>query len=612
MISLGAVSETGKAFELPDDFITQVGAVIARRGWGKTYAATGLAEQLMAIGGQLIAIDPVGVWWGITINPERKQGAPEAIVFGGEHAHAAITEHQGAAVAELVIESGVSAVIDVSLFTKNAMKRFVADFVERLYHQAKTHRRARMLFLEEAQVFAPERTMPGDERMLGAIQSWVRLGRNYSCGCLLVTQRPQSVSKEVLNQAELLILGQLVGPHERKAIQGWVVEQASEREKDARAWLLELPSLPRGVAWVWSPSWLGRFEKVVIRKKTTLDTSATLKLGDQAKLPTKPPAPTALADLVKRLEELTEAPAAAKTTGKRGKGKLELVHSMTPAPVIALADLKAELEQTKARLLERTESLAGRDHTLDYIAQNLREAASAVMDWLNVLRELQQVAQGTGHAEGKRVRKPEPRPLKGLIFNEGLRAMAEQATGPALRAVKPAERNTAAAAAVDLPERALVMLEQLRAVYPLALSRTQLATAASMVSRGGTFSGYLRALNERHLLSKNASGSLQVSDAGWKLLGVEPVRRAAGTSRDKLIEFWRGVLKPRDREVFDLVIAQPGVITRDNLAKGLGMASRGGTFSSRLRELNKSGLVVRASGGYRLAPLFDQTPVVRI
>jgi hypothetical protein len=41
----------------------------------------------------------------------------------------------------------------------------------------------------------------------------------------------------------------------------------------------ELPGLPRGTMYLWSPQWLQRFEKVHIAKKRTADVSATPTLG---------------------------------------------------------------------------------------------------------------------------------------------------------------------------------------------------------------------------------------------------------------------------------------------------------------------------------------------
>jgi DNA helicase HerA-like ATPase len=47
--------------------------------------------------------------------------------------------------------------------------------------------------------------------MVGIYEEIIRLGRNYGIGVSMITQRPQSVNKEVLNQTECLFVGQVNG-----------------------------------------------------------------------------------------------------------------------------------------------------------------------------------------------------------------------------------------------------------------------------------------------------------------------------------------------------------------------------------------------------------------
>ena len=98
----------------------------------------------------------------------------------------------------------------------------------------------------------------------------MRLGRNYGIGSAMISQRPQSINKEVLNQCECLFVGQLNAAHERKAIEDWLVGHKGEK-----GWTNELPTLPVGTMFVWSPQWLGIMQKVKIGKKRTYDASAT-------------------------------------------------------------------------------------------------------------------------------------------------------------------------------------------------------------------------------------------------------------------------------------------------------------------------------------------------
>jgi hypothetical protein len=52
---------------LPLEIVTERSAFIGRTGQGKSYAAQKLAELLHAAGVQFIALDPVGIWWGLRL-----------------------------------------------------------------------------------------------------------------------------------------------------------------------------------------------------------------------------------------------------------------------------------------------------------------------------------------------------------------------------------------------------------------------------------------------------------------------------------------------------------------------------------------------------------------
>ena len=77
---------SGKKFTLPLDLVTRTLAIIGIRGSGKTVAATVLAEEMCEAGLPWVALDPVGVWWGLRVNPDGTPGGYPVVVLGGEHA----------------------------------------------------------------------------------------------------------------------------------------------------------------------------------------------------------------------------------------------------------------------------------------------------------------------------------------------------------------------------------------------------------------------------------------------------------------------------------------------------------------------------------------------
>ena len=273
----GAI-EVAADLSLDDTTATETLGVVARKGRGKTFLAGKIVEELYRINCPTTVIDPAGNWWGLTLAANGKDPGLPFVVLGGEHGDLELTAAAGLRLAELVVERSMSVVLDVSGFDDKDMNRFVAEFLERFRIHSQRRRQARMVVFEEAQLLAPQQMSGQMQPMLRAVERIVRLGRNYGIGSILISQRPQSVSKEVLSQVECLFVGQLVEAHARKAVRDWI----SEKDVDVKAQLEELPRLERGEFFCWSPSWLRLFRKVKVLPKWTFDASRTPVLGDVA------------------------------------------------------------------------------------------------------------------------------------------------------------------------------------------------------------------------------------------------------------------------------------------------------------------------------------------
>ena len=276
---MNEIINIAEGLDLPINAITQTFAQIGKRGAGKTYLASMIAEQMLDAKAQIIVIDPIGNWWGLRVNTDGKTKGKDIFVIGGTHGDISIVPEAGSEIAKLLVEKNISVILDISEFRKNERKKFVTEFAEEFYQLKKTKPSPVHIFLEEAQKFVPQRIDKDEARMLGAWEDIVRLGRNYGIGCSLISQRPQSVNKEVLSQVECLCVLQTTGTHERKALEEWIQEAGEDRKIVGY-----LPGLNQGEGYVWSPTWLKIFKKVKFNKKTTLDTSATPELGKTMKV----------------------------------------------------------------------------------------------------------------------------------------------------------------------------------------------------------------------------------------------------------------------------------------------------------------------------------------
>lgn len=269
---------------LPVEAVTQTLAILAKRGVGKTTTARRLAEGFAAAGSQFVAVDPVGVWWGLRSSADGKGPGLDIYIFGGEHGDLPLEEGAGVLLADVVLESGASVILDTSDLSEAAMRRFLTDFCRRLYERKGRDRRPLHLILDEADEFAPQRIPPAGAALFGAIDRIVRRGRARGLGCTLISQRPAVVNKDVLTQCEVLVAMRVVHPRDRKALEEWATER--DGTDRAREFSASLTSLDVGEAWVWSPGWLDVFQRVRIQMPWTYDSSYTPKPGEARVEPT--------------------------------------------------------------------------------------------------------------------------------------------------------------------------------------------------------------------------------------------------------------------------------------------------------------------------------------
>jgi hypothetical protein len=74
----------------------------------------------------------------------------------------------------------------------------------------------------------------------------------------------------------------LVAPQDRKALKDWVEYHSAEGDFDK--FMESLGSLPTGEAWVWSPEFMGIFQKIKIRARETFHPDREI-LGKQFQMP---------------------------------------------------------------------------------------------------------------------------------------------------------------------------------------------------------------------------------------------------------------------------------------------------------------------------------------
>lgn len=584
---------------------TQTFGIIGAKGSGKSYTARRLVEQLIRAGAQVIIIEPIGNWWSLRLAADGVSPGIPIPVIGGMHADIPLDLSAGEALAEALLLNGSSAVIDVSEFSKTQRKAFVAEFAERVYRAARLDPKPRMIVFEEAQVFAPQHAEPGERRMLGAVTDIVRLGRNYGLGSTLITQRPQSVNKEVLNQVECLFVGQLRGPHERKSIIDWVSETGADATV-TRGDLDALPTLQVGEFFLWSPSWLRVFRRVRILATETFDGSSTPKLGAEATRAAQAPTNDGLAE---RIEELrfAIAPAAASKDEPEARGKL-------PELVDTAEKLRREFAKREADLLEEIAELRRK---LQIASDVARGKAAGFEQWADALARQSEPAPPRPKLtdpcpidgrEGRHEPYLKPGANDGRGEVECIRCGARGEWGAApetpdgdgeFHPLPPqrAIRKTAGRAkpvvvgGVDVNTSADTYQHELLAVLCQhgALDLRSLAFLAGKSHRSSTFKGALRALKARRLVRSDSSG-VEATEAGKRQgLNVPALPRGKG-----LLEYWVGRLPEYEALIVRAFNPDSGNIqtmTREALAQKIDRSSTSSSFKQAIRTLQRFGIL---------------------
>jgi DNA helicase HerA-like ATPase len=260
---------------LPAEYATQTGALLAKRGSGKTYLLGVMFEEFDRLSIPCLAIDPVGAMCGLAKLEDGEDS--DARVFGGEHGEELPSGQAAADLATHIEEEdvGVPVVFDLSVLRRDDQVVWGAEFFETLYHLKSTSRSPLHLLVDEADVFAPQSASGEDNktRCRNALEDVVRRGRLYGLGCTLATQRPSVLHKNVLSQTQVLFALRMTSPQDREAIDEWV---RANGDDERRYQLMDsLATLEVGEAWVWSPGWGDLFRRVRVRRRRTVDSSAT-------------------------------------------------------------------------------------------------------------------------------------------------------------------------------------------------------------------------------------------------------------------------------------------------------------------------------------------------
>jgi hypothetical protein len=575
--------EISKDLALPLRVVTEKLAWLGTTGSGKTYGASKLAELMWDAHAQFVVLDPVGVWYGLRLEKNGKSPSDITIpIFGGLHGDVPLEPTAGALMADLVVDRGISVILDVSQFESDAQKaRFGADFADRFFFRKKGAPSAVHVFIEECQEFIPQNPQKGEERMLHAFTRMQKLGRNFGIGTSAISQRPQEVNKKALNMAQTLFVFRCTGPQERKAIAGWVEEKGLDQNIAG-----DLPKLRTGDCHAWSPEFLGVSEVIRITEKRTFNASATPEVGAAARK--RELAPIDLerirTDMAATIEK---AKAENPTELKRKIAELEKQLKAKQPMAAAAADQKSIDRAVATAIREKAKEY---DATIRELTSRLDRIGKLYARAFKVHEEVAgelQLASATKLPEIPAMphlaMAPPPRREMPIVT----RAAAPQRVIPSGGNGK----STDGSFGIDGGEqRILDALAELEAIGVRQPTRVQVAILSNYATlSGGTGASNVGRLSEKGLVSIPSPGVLELTDEGRHRAN----HSGAPTSRSELHERLLRRLDDGERRIMEhLINIWPDEAKRADVAAATNYATlSGGTGASNVGKLASLGLV---------------------
>jgi hypothetical protein len=528
-------------------------ALLAKKGAGKTYTGRVMAEEFWKAKVPFVVLDPMGAWWGLRSSADGKgEGIPVAI-FGGDHGDAPLERAGGALMADLVVDEGLSMILDMkALGSRAAERQFATDFLERLYRR---NSELVHLFIDEADLFAPQKPQAGDQMLLGITENIVRRGRNAGIGITLITQRPAVLNKDVLTQVDGLVAMRITGLTDREAIDKWV---AGHADPDlAREVKPTLSGLGNGECWWWVPE-QDVLQRVQVRTSETFDSSPTRKRGEHQREP-KSFADVDMAAIETRMAETIErAKASDPKELRREIAKLRKQLAERPTEQVE------KIEHVEVPVLD--DAHVGR---LEEAIEALSAAASKTITAAN------EISGGLGKLK---TRPATPAPPRAPT------ARPAPARQPAPREA-PADGDFQPTPA---QQRILNALAALEAIGVAAATKTQLALFAEASPKSSGYTNNLGALRTAGLIDYPAPGTAALTAVGRD---VADAGRAPSTV-DELHGYVRQLVGPSRARLLDqLIDAYPDALAKDELAERAGVSASSSGYTNNLGSLRSLGLI---------------------
>lgn len=554
-----------------DSYVVGGSALLGIRNSGKTYAAKGIAEQLLDYDVMPIIFDPVGRWRYLKLagTDSKKPKGYKIVVAGGEQPDLPLTPQSAPEIVRAAIRENIPLVIDLydRKLSKADWRRIIQSCFRTLMYE---NQGARHIFLEEAAEFVPQKVF--DNETYAEVEKVVRMGGNVSLGITLINQRAQEVNKAVLDLCENLILMKQRGAHAIDSLEKHMDKLSPDT---AAAVAKSLPHMESGEAWVFTP------EQEEPRRVRTAPLRSFHPDRRNPQLTAKAAAARSAntEDFVSRLTgklETVIAEASANDPGELRKRIRALEAQLkNKSPVSPAVDVK-QVEKVAFEKGRQTAAMECQKSIFDRLAS--RQFMNSIADLFKPAFEIvsekshwKTLEKTVGQIKAANAAVP-PRKIESEISS-------------ALNSVR-ASRSTGSA---GLPKGEAAILTVCLQLGNAAREQITVLTGYKRSSRDE----YINRLKSKGYVEVGGDGSISPTDTGCAALpDVSPL-----PTGEELRQFWRQKLPVGELKILEVLMeAHPKSLTRDQLDEAGYKRSSRNEYLNRLRARR---LIVEDSSGVK-------------
>lgn len=267
--------------KVPKEFVTKVQVVTAKRDSGKSYLAGVEEEESVEAQWPFVVCSgmkahnglrskyPIPVFGPVDYNSNQFQPDMD------------LKLEDARPLAHLIVEQNLTCILYLGNWSLDEQRSFAAELWDEFYYINQTPRH---LFVEEADVFAPQKNATSEAReSKRSLDTLVRRGREKGLGVSLITQRPQVLDKDLMTQADLYLLGNFIADQDLKAIENLLKHNGKFSGNELKTLIKKISEFEQGDFLFYSPSWLKMLEPIKVQKRKSYHAGETPEFGKKEK-----------------------------------------------------------------------------------------------------------------------------------------------------------------------------------------------------------------------------------------------------------------------------------------------------------------------------------------